>query len=159
MGCFSRLLILEVEEIRNRVDDLHLGQTNTDSKIESDLTIPPIQSPVTPLLEPKPIVFSGAALPSSQISSHTLKDPDELAVIHATDDGYTSFALKLACHTYFGTSVLEQCTFMGEQVRLGLPRAELLALQTLLFRMSKDYESSNHFVTSVLMLLEPAAEN
>ena len=71
-----------------------------------------------------------------------LLDPDEVAKKYAnkaTDTGYTLFAVKLANQAYFGPTVLEQCTVMGERGRLGLPRAELTALKTQIFRKFPRY--------------------
>ena len=103
---------------------------------DKSLTNPNTSSDSLP--EPKPILFSGEALQSSQVPKHTLCDP-EIAKKYANDTSYTQFALKLAHHAYFGPTVLKQCTVLGERGRLGLPRTELSALKIRIFRIFPRY--------------------
>ena len=107
---------------------------------DKSLTNPNTSSDTLP--EPKPILFSGEALPSSQVPKHNLCDPEEIArkyAYKANDASYTQFALKLAHHAYFGPTLLKQCTVLGERGRLGLPRAELSALKVRIFRIFPRY--------------------
>ena len=94
------------------------------------------------LPDPVPIVFTGEAMPSIHIPKQTLADPDKVATKYAhkaNNAGCSQFALKLAHHAYFGSSILQQYTVMGERGRLGLPRAELSALKTQVFRTLPQY--------------------
>lgn len=116
--------------------------TRSDADYSAPPTTPPTDTKPTKTLKCIPITASQHCLPVEEI------DRDNLVPPHVTIDKYpklqveskvSQLAIKLAKESFFGDSVLLQCTVAGQGKLSALPNAPLNDLKRAIFKLLPKY--------------------